>query len=74
MALVAAVPAFLVSGGLLFVVYRYLQPKPPNPKRAALPCRCSCAHRTGLYRSAHFLHSYTLSVERCTVFGRAGWQ
>ncbi len=49
MALVAAVPAFIVSGGLLFVVYRYLKPSPPDPKRAALPCRCSRAYaRDGL--------------------------
>jgi hypothetical protein len=39
MALVAAVPAFLVSGSILYFGYRYLKPTPPDPKREALPCR-----------------------------------
>ena len=39
MALVAAVPAILISGAVLVLVYRYFQPSPPDPKREALPCR-----------------------------------
>lgn len=39
MALVAAVPAILISGAVLVLIYRYFQPAPPDPKREARRCR-----------------------------------
>lgn len=39
MALLAAVPAIIITGGVLVLTYRYFQPTPPDPKREALPCR-----------------------------------
>ncbi|KAK9812896.1 hypothetical protein WJX72_005387 [[Myrmecia] bisecta] len=38
-ALVAAVPAFLVAGATLVLVWRWLTPSPPNRSWEALPCR-----------------------------------
>ena len=39
---VAAVPSFLIAGFLLGGVYRWLKPRPVDPKWEALPCRCAC--------------------------------
>ena len=39
MALLAALPAFLVTGAGLVMLFRVLQPSPPDPVREALPCR-----------------------------------
>jgi nuclear control of ATPase protein 2 len=38
-ALLAAIPAFIVAGGTLVLAWRWLTPTPPDPKYEALPCR-----------------------------------
>lgn len=40
-ALVAAIPALVVAGGLLTLLLRFLSPRPPDPVFEALPCRCA---------------------------------
>lgn len=41
-ALVAAVPSFLIAGVSVVGIWRWLSPKPVDPKYEALPCRCDC--------------------------------
>lgn len=41
-ALVAAVPSFLIAGVSVVGIWRWLSPKPVDPKYEALPCRCEC--------------------------------
>ena len=38
-ALVAAIPAFIVGGLTIVGLFRWLTPTPPDPKWEALPCR-----------------------------------
>ena len=38
-ALVAAIPSFLIAGGSVVGIWRWLSPKPVDPKWEALPCR-----------------------------------
>ena len=38
-ALVAAIPAFIVAGFSAYFLFRWLMPSPPDPKFEALPCR-----------------------------------
>ena len=41
-ALVAAVPSFLIAGVSVVGIWRWLSPKPVDPKYEALPCRFGC--------------------------------
>lgn len=38
-ALVAAIPSFLIAGVSVVGIWRWLSPKPVDPKWEALPCR-----------------------------------
>ena len=38
-ALVAAIPSFLIAGVSVVSIWRWLSPKPVDPKWEALPCR-----------------------------------
>eukprot|EP01024_Parvocaulis_polyphysoides_P048900 TRINITY_DN46902_c0_g3_i4.p1 TRINITY_DN46902_c0_g3~~TRINITY_DN46902_c0_g3_i4.p1 ORF type:complete len:268 (+),score=47.77 TRINITY_DN46902_c0_g3_i4:141-944(+) len=38
-ALIAAIPSFLIGGGILYILARMLVPPPPDAKREALPAR-----------------------------------
>lgn len=42
-ALVAAIPAFLVAGVAVLGVFRWLSPTPPDPRWEAMGCRCDIA-------------------------------
>lgn len=38
-ALVAAIPAFIVAGFTAYFLFRWIMPSAPDPKFEALPCR-----------------------------------
>lgn len=56
-ALVAAVPSFLIAGLSVVGIWRWLSPKPVDPKYEALPCR----------------YSVTASAGRCERAGNTGF-
>jgi len=62
--LVAAVPALAISWGLLVGLYRWLQPRAPDAKRAAVPCRMALVD---LERSL----AHALEVEEAEAAGGA---
>ena len=51
-ALVAAVPSFLIAGLSVVGIWRWLSPKPVDPKYEALPCRYCVTASAGSHECA----------------------
>lgn len=69
-ALVAAIPSFLIAGISVVGIWRWLSPKPVDPKWEALPCRYI------LFASKHLklmIHSMLISSDNDFSWRYFGW-
>lgn len=69
-ALVAAIPSFLIAGISVVGIWRWLSPKPVDPKWEALPCRYI------LLASQHLMlmiHSMLISSDFSSSWQYFGW-